>query len=134
MKKKQTVTTDEVIKVVEETLQLLATTISQKILEYNNKTPNAVFLVGGGSRIPRLPELIAQQLGLPEERVVVRGRDVIRDIRFSDKKLYGPESITPFGIAITAQMYSGKDFLTVTVNEKKIKLFNSKKLMHFDSS
>lgn len=133
LKKKQTVTTDEVTKVIDETLQLLATTISQKILEYNNKSPNAVFLVGGGSRIPRLPELIAQQLGLPEERVVVRGRDVIRDIRFSDKKLYGPESITPFGIAITAQMYSGKDFLTVTVNEKKIKLFNSKKLTVADA-
>lgn len=133
MKKKQTVTSEEVMQIIEETLQLLASAISQRILEYNNKAPNAVFLVGGGSRIPRLPELIAHQLGLSEERVVVRGRDVIRDIKFSDKKLYGPESITPFGIAITAQMYSGKDFLTVTVNEKKIKLFNSKKLTVADA-
>lgn len=133
LKKKRTVTTDEVIQVIDETLQLLATTISDKILEYNNKAPNAVFLVGGGSRITRLPELIAQQLGLPQERVVVRGRDVIRDIKFSDKKLYGPESITPFGIALTAQMYNGKDFLTVTVNDKKVKLFNSKKLTAADA-
>ena len=133
MKKKHTVTSEEVMQVIEETLQLLASAISQRILEYNNKAPNAVFLVGGGSRIPRLPELLAQQLGLSEERVVVRGRDVIRDVVFSDKKLYGPESITPFGIAITAQMYSGKDFLTVTVNEKKIKLFNSKKLTVADA-
>jgi len=133
MKKKYTVSSEEVMQVIEETLQLLASAISQRILEYNTKAPNAVFLVGGGSRIPRLPKLIAQQLGLPEERVVVRGRDVIRDIKFSDKKLYGPESITPFGIAITAQMYSGKDFISVTVNEKKIKLFNSKKLTVADA-
>ena len=133
LKKKQTVTVDEVMHVIDETLQLLASTISERILEYNNKAPNAVFLVGGGSRITRLPELIAQQLGLPQERVVVRGRDVIRDIKFNDKKLYGPESITPFGIALTAQMYNGKDFLTVTVNEKKVKLFNSKKLTAADA-
>ncbi len=133
MKIKHTINTEEVLKDIEETIQLLATTITQKILEYNHKAPNAIFMVGGGSRIPMLPQLIAQQLGLPEERVVVRSRDVIKDIRFDDKKLIGPESITPYGIAVTAQMSSGKDFLSVTVNERKIKLFNSKKLTVADA-
>lgn len=133
LKKKQTVPVAEIYKVIEDTVQQLASTISQKILEYNRKAPNAVFLVGGGSRIPGLTELISQQLGLPKERVVVRGRDVIRDIKFKDKKLSGPESITPYGIAVTARMYGGKDFLFVTVNNKKIKLFNSKKLTVADA-
>lgn len=133
LKKKQTVSVQEIYKSIEDTIQQLASTISQKILEFNRKAPNAVFLVGGGSRIPGLTDMIARQLGLPEERVVVRGRDVIRDIKFNDKKLSGPESITPYGIAVTAQMYGGKDFLTVTVNDKKIKLFNSKKLTVADA-
>lgn len=133
LKHRQTIDTADILKDIEETIQLLASTISKKILEYNGKAPNAVFLVGGGSRIPLLPQMIAQQLGLTEDRVVVRGRDVIKGIKYEDKKLSGPESITPYGIAVTAQMYSGKDFLSVTVNERKIKLFNSKKLTAADA-
>lgn len=133
LKIKRTVSPAEVLQAIEGTLQQLAATIAQKILEYNHKAPNAVFLVGGGCQIPGLSELIARQLELPSDRVVVRGRDVIRDIKFSDKKLNGPESITPYGIAVTAQIYSGKDFLSVTVNERKIKLFNSKKLTVADA-
>ncbi len=133
LKIKHTITTEDVLKDIDETIQLLATTISQKILEFNHKAPNAIFLVGGGSRIPVLSKLIAQQLGLPEDRVVVRSRDVIKGMKYDDKKLSGPESITPYGIAVTAQMYSGKDFLSVTVNERKIKLFNSKKLTVADA-
>ncbi len=133
LKIKHSVSPDDVMKAIEGTLQLLATTISQKIIEYNHKAPNAIFLVGGGCRVPGLSEMIAHRMELPADRVVVRGRDVIRDIKFSDKKLYGPESITPYGIAVTAQMYSGKDFLTVTVNGKKVKLFNSKKLTVADA-
>lgn len=128
MKVKHNVSKDEVYQELAETIQALAETISNKILEYNKKAPNAVFLVGGGSRIKGLAEKIAQNLKLPIERVAVRGRDVIRNVQYCDKKLNGPESITPYGIAITAQMYSGKDFMTVSVNDKKIKLFNSKKL------
>ena len=133
LKIKHSVSPADVMKVIEGTLQLLAKTISQKILEYNHKAPNAIFLVGGGCRVPGLSEMIAAQMELPSDRVVVRGRDVIRDIKFSDKKLYGPESITPYGIAVSAQRYGGKDFLTVTVNDKKVKLFNSKKLTVADA-
>ncbi len=133
LKKKRTVSASEVYKSIEDTILQLASTISQKILEFNRKAPNAVFLVGGGSRIPGLPEMISQQLGLVGDRVVVRGRDVIRDIKFNDRKLSGPESITPYGIAVTAQIYGGKDFLSVTVNDKKIRLFNSKKLTVADA-
>jgi cell division protein FtsA len=133
LKKKHSVSPADVMKAIEGTLQLLSTTISQRIMEYNHKAPNAIFLVGGGCRVPGLSEMIAHEMELPADRVVVRGRDVIRDIKFSDKKLYGPESITPYGIAVTAQMYGGKDFLTVTVNDRKIKLFNSKKLTVADA-
>lgn len=126
--KKHAVKVEEVLEVIRPSIELLADTISQKILEYNHKSPNAVFLIGGGSQIPGLTEMIASNLKLHEDRVVVRGRDIIQNISFTGKKLSGPESITPLGIAVTAQMQKGQDFLAVTINGKKIRLFNSKKL------
>ncbi|MCX7921269.1 MAG: pilus assembly protein PilM [Clostridia bacterium] len=131
--KKNTIKRSEVLEVIKPSVELLAETISQKILEYNHKAPNAVFLIGGGSQIPGLTEMVAEQLKLPKDRVVVRGRDIIQNVKFKGKKLAGPEAITPFGIAITAQMQRGQDFLAVTVNGKKVRLFNSKKLTVADS-
>lgn len=126
--RKHVVGVEEILEVIRPSIELLADTISQKILEYNHKSPNAVFLIGGGSQIPGLTEMIAANLKLHNDRVVVRGRDIIQNINFSGKKLSGPEAITPIGIAIIAQMQKGQDFLAVTINGKKIRLFNSKKL------
>lgn len=130
---RQKVTKAEVTGVVEPAIKLLADTISQKICEYNKKSPNAVFLIGGGSQIPGLAEFIAECLGLPQERVAVRGRDIIQNLKVNGRKLSGPDSITPIGIAVTAQMQKGHDFFTVSVNGKKVKLFNTKKLKVADA-
>lgn len=133
LSRKHIVPVSEVLEVINPSVRYLAETISQRILEYNHKTPNAVFLIGGGSQVPGLTTMIAEHLGLPLDRVVVRGRDAIQNIRFSGKRLMGPEAITPFGIAITAQMQKGRDFLTVTINGSKIRLFNSKRLTVADA-
>ncbi len=124
---------DEVREVIQPAVKILADTVSQKIIEYNKKSPNAVFLVGGGSQIPGLSELIAENLGLPRERVGVRGRNIIQNLKFSGKKLSGPEAITPIGIAVTAQMQKGYNFFTVSVNGKTVKLFNTKKIKVADA-
>ncbi|WP_242831727.1 cell division protein FtsA [Ruminiclostridium papyrosolvens] len=121
------------IEIIEPTIDFLAGSICDKILEFNQKAPNAVFLIGGGSQIPGLTNRIAEGLGLPDNRVAVRGRDVIQNIKTKIKKLTGPESITPFGIAMMAHMQRGQDFMSVTVNENKVKLFNSKKLSVADA-
>jgi len=133
MGNKRKVGKDEVGKTVQPVVKLLADTISQKIIEYNNKSPNAVFLVGGGSQIPWLAKLIAENLGLPEERVAVRGRNIIQNLKVSGKKLSGPDSITPVGIAVTAQMQKGNNFFTVKVNGKEVRLFNVKMLKVADA-
>jgi len=131
--KKQTVGTNDVLDAVRSAVEQLAETITDKILEYNHKAPNAVFLIGGGSQVPGLTRMIAGKLGLHEDRVVVRGRNVIQNLKFSGKKLAGPESITPIGIAITALVQRGQDFFTVTLNGKSVRLFNSKKLTVADA-
>ena len=133
LKIKHKVKISEVIEVIKPAVELLADIISDKIMEFNGKAPNAVFLIGGGSQITGLAGMIAKRLNLSCDRVVVRSRDVIKDVKFTDRKLSGPESITPYGIAVTAQMQKGRDFLTVTVNGRKIKMFNSKKLSVADA-
>ncbi len=123
----------DIIKEIDPAIRSLAKEISKKIMEYNGKAPSAVFLVGGGSQIPKLPEYIAELLQLPVERVGVRNTDIIKDVEIKSKKLSGPEFITPIGIAVTAYMNRQKDFLHVTVNGVNVKLFNSKTLTIADS-
>ncbi len=128
LKMKRTVQKKEIHEVIRESVEKLGTTVAEKILEYNQKAPNAVFCVGGGSQIEGLTEAIADKLGLPADRVVVRGRDIIQSVKFSGKKLAGPEAITPMGIAVNSMLHKNHDFLSVMLNGKKIRLFNSKKL------
>jgi cell division protein FtsA len=126
--KKNEVSNKHALEILQPTIDLLASSISDKILEFNQKAPNAVFLIGGGCQIPGLSVKIANGLGLQIDRVAVRGRDVIHNIKTKIRKLSGPESITPFGIAMMAYTQKGQDFMSVTVNGEKVRLFNSKKL------
>ena len=51
----QNIPSDEVIEVIKPTVQRLAKSISDEILQLNNgKSPQAVMLVGGGSLTPDL--------------------------------------------------------------------------------
>lgn len=126
--KNNEVSNKRALEMLDSTIEVLASSISSKILEFNKKAPNAVFLIGGGSQIPGLPSKIANDLGINEDRVAVRGRDVIHNIKTKLRKLSGPEAITPLGIAMMAYVQQGQDFLSVTLNGEKIRLLNSKKL------
>lgn len=126
-------TREELQQTIAPAVTQLAQEICDKIIEYNGKSPSAVFLVGGGSLVLGLEEQIAKLLQIPLERVGVRKTTVIKDVILNDKKISGPEFITPIGIAVTAFMNRQKDFLNVYVNEKSIKLFNSKALTVADS-
>lgn len=133
MGKQRSVTSAEIAEVLKPCIEGLAAVISQKILEFNRKSPNAIFLVGGGSQIRGLAEMLADQLKLQHERVAVRGRDVIKNVDFSGMKMTGPECITPVGIAVTASGQRGEDFLSVTVDGKNIRLLNARRLLVADA-
>lgn len=124
---------EEMIAAINPTIEQLAKDICDKILEYNGKSPSAVFLVGGGSLVPGLEKHIAMLLQLPIERVGLRKITQTKELDINDNKLSGPEFVTPLGIAVTAYKNKQKDFLTVYVNEKSIRLFNSKTLTVADA-
>jgi cell division protein FtsA len=115
----------------------LADTIATAILEANGKAPAAVFLIGGGSQLPELTDYVADRLQMPRERVAVGGRTAYKNIRFDKAasgsvKPEGPEFVTPLGIGLAASMSSGYDFSVVSLNGKKMRIFDNKTVSVLD--
>ena len=129
-----TVSYDEVLEAIRPVTRQLAESIAEKIIEYNGgKPPNAVFLVGGGSQTEGLCETLSDLLGLPKSRVAVRNRSIAKNIIYNGDNLMGPECITPFGIMVTSFFQRGQDFYHVSVNGKKVKLFNTRRMTVSDA-
>ncbi|MFZ5965609.1 MAG: cell division protein FtsA [Bacillota bacterium] len=128
-----TQSSQEIIEKVSEMIKKLAEEIADKVIAFNGKTPSAVFCIGGGSQVPTFTEHLADKLGLPKERVVVRGTEIIENIEFQCSKLEGPEFITPIGIGLIAVKDRQHDFLQVNVNGHMIKLFNTRQMFISDA-
>lgn len=118
----------EVVNQILPSIDKLAREISQEIKQLNNgQSPKAVMLVGGGSMTPELPKRLAHMLDLPENRVAIRGAEAIQGLTFADDIPGGPENITPIGIAISARK-SPIHYVTTTVNDRVVRMFEVKKL------
>lgn len=104
-------------------VEQLADTVADNILTANGSAPAAVFLVGGGSLIPGLQTMVAEKLGVPENRVAIGGKHLGKNI---SSEFTGPEYVTPIGIGITSTLQAGYDFSIVTLNNEKIRIFDTK--------
>lgn len=124
----QTLPSSEIIKQIGHAVDNLAKMITNKIMELNGKTPQAVMLIGGGSLTPGLAEKTAEMLGLPSTRVAVRGAEAIQMIANESVSIKGPEFVTPVGIAITANQHPIR-YTTVIINDQTLRLFDVKKLL-----
>lgn len=119
-----TISTKEIVDNIIEVVELIAKEITDKILEYNTKSPNAVFLIGGSSQMPMLKEIIAENLGLPKERVSIRDTSFIENIEGLEDG-NGPDMITPIGIAIEGAQNKYRNFISLTFNGEEIRMFNT---------
>ncbi|MBB6452141.1 cell division protein FtsA [Salirhabdus euzebyi] len=121
------ITYDELVSNIMDSIDQLANSICDEILLLNQKSPQAVMVVGGGSLTPELTKRIANRLQLPENRVAVRGTDAIQQL----KKTYiipeGPAFVTPLGIAIAAKQ-NPIHYISIQVNERTVRLFDLKQL------
>nr|WP_083888546.1 cell division FtsA domain-containing protein [Calidifontibacillus oryziterrae] len=123
----------DVVSAIYESLDKLATSISNEILSLNNnKSPKAVMLVGGGSLTPELPHLLAEKLSLPDNRVGIRGIDAIPKLELAEHINKGPELVTPIGIGIASKV-SPIHYVSVIVNNRPVRLFDMKQLTVGDS-
>lgn len=114
----------KILKNIKTAIQTLGDAISNRILEINETPPLAVFLVGGGSQIPDLCKIIAQQLKINPSFVSIGGKQPFKHIQLPSEKLLNPEFITPIGIGTLTGLYKGCDFFSIQVNGKKLMLLN----------
>lgn len=113
-------------------VDMLADTISEAILNANGDAPAAVFLVGGGSKLPELSNYVAKKLGIPENRVAVGSNKFMRNVNTDNISVGGPEYVTPIGIGVTTTLSEGYDFSMVTLNGEKIRVFDTNKITVID--
>lgn len=121
-------TTKEIIKSIYETIESIANEIVEKIIEFNEKAPSAVFLIGGSSQMPGLKDCIAEKLGLPKERVSIRDSSFIENLEGLSSNINGPDIITPIGIAIEGAAQRYRNFLQIKFNDEEIRIFNTEKV------
>lgn len=123
-----TLSREEVIKGLKPTMERIVRQIADKVIEFNEKSPSAVFCIGGGCQVPEFTELLSEALNIPKERTVIKSTDSLDDIEFLCDFVSGPEFITPIGIGYSAFKDKEQDFITVTLNDKSLRLLNSRPL------
>ena len=130
----QRVASSEIQAIAEESIDNMAKSTSDKIIELNGGKPvNAVFVVGGGGKMPSYTKVLAKSLGIAPERVAIRGKEVLTTVDFNVEgfekdSLY----VTPVGICTNYYTQKNK-FIFVNVNNERIKLYDNNKLTVFDA-
>jgi cell division protein FtsA len=110
---------DEILAVVEEAITDLARDISKAIISLNDKSPQAVICVGGGSHTPGLLKCLARELGISENRVRALGVEAVKGVEMTYSGLSGPEHVTSVGIGLSSDMDCLQS-ATVYVNDRKV--------------
>lgn len=128
----QRITSERVAEIIKPSAESLADTICREITEANGEAPQAVFLVGGGSKLAGLDALVAKGLGMDVTRVITGRRELMRGITAPDGMEIGAEHATPLGIAITASEGVKYDFTTITLNGRKIRALDTNRLTVFE--
>lgn len=132
---KHTVTAEEVWQLLKPLVDDLAENIAAKIKELNGgETVSATFVVGGGGKIHGFIEHLSSELGLPQERVALRGEEVLQEIHFEQQDIRkDPLLVTPIGICLN--YYDQKNnFIFVRFNGERIKLYDNDKLTIVDAA
>ncbi|MDK2808516.1 MAG: hypothetical protein PWP24_1251 [Clostridiales bacterium] len=125
----------EVLSVLSDTVHMITKSVADKIMELNGgKTVSAVFVVGGGGKIPSFTKELAAYLSLPAERVALRGAEVLNEVEFLDEKIKKDSLlVTPIGICLN--YYEQKNnFIFVTVNKERVKLYDNNRLTIMDAA
>ncbi len=123
-----TLTREEIIDALRPTMERVVKQIASKVLEFNEKPPSAVFCIGGGCQVPGFTDLLSEALSISKERTVIKSTDSLENIEFLCDFASGPEFITPVGIGYSAFKDKEQDFITVTLNDKSLRLLNSRPL------
>lgn len=130
----QTVTAEEVIAMCRTEIEKMAKLAADEIKRLNGgNSPSAVFIVGGGGKIQGFSEQIAVELGLDPKRVALRGEEIMKEVEFPEGSLKDSTIVTPIGICLSYYEQTN-NFIHVTFNGNKIKLYDNNKLAVVDAA
>ena len=129
------ITPEEVYNKLDSIVDEITAQIAERIIELNGGKPvSAAFIVGGGGKIPFFASYLAKHLGIAEERVALRGEEVLGFVDISVEGVKkDPLLVTPIGICLN--FYEQKNrFVYLMVNEDRVKLYDNDKLTVFDAA
>ena len=131
---KKKVSPKEVREIYKDAVDVIAGEIADKITELNGgKSVSAVFVVGGGGKVFGFTQAIADKLGLPHERVALRGEEVLGSIDFKQEDVKkDPLLVTPIGICLNFYNQNN-NFIFIHINGERIKLYDNDRLTVVDA-
>ncbi|SFC36556.1 cell division protein FtsA [Butyrivibrio sp. YAB3001] len=132
----KTITAKEISKILKPKVEEMAKKAVNEIKRLNGDKPvSAVFVVGGGGRVQGYTEAIAKEMGIPEERVALRGEEVMKNITFLNSDGLERDSllVTPLGICFS-YYEEANNFIFVSFNGTQTKLYDNGKLQIIDAA
>lgn len=125
----------EVWDVVQPVVDNIAGEVADKIRQLNgDKTVSACFVVGGGGKVHGFTEKLADELDLPQERVALRGEEVLGEVTFEQEDIKkDPLLVTPIGICLN-YYEQRNNFIMVKFNGERLKLYDNNRLTIVDAA
>lgn len=124
----QTITSAQVNELLHDTIEDMASQVSDKILELNGGKPvSAVFIVGGGGKMAGYAQAVAEHLGIQQERVALRGEEVMQNVVFKEETRKDSLLVTPVGICMN-YYEQNNNFIFVSFNGSRIKMYDNSTL------
>ena len=130
-----TIPAKELWDLLEPVVDKITTEVADKIMALNGGNPvSACFVVGGGGKVHGFTEMLAGYLDLPQERVALRGEEVLKEVTFEQRDIRkDPLLVTPIGICLN--YYEQKNnFIMVRFNGERIKLYDNNHLTIVDAA
>lgn len=130
-----TIPSKEIWDLVEPTVDKITSEVATKIMELNgDKTVSACFVVGGGGKIHGFTQMLAKKLELQEERVALRGEEVLKEVVFEQEDIHkDPLLVTPIGICLN-YYEQRNNFIMMKFNGERLKLYDNNRLTIVDAA
>ncbi len=130
----QTISSQEIRQATAHLIEDMASQAAEKIRELNGGRPvSAVFVVGGGGKMPGYTEAVAEKLGIAKERVALRGEEVMQQIVFEEDIKKDSLLVTPVGICLNFYEQSN-NFIFVNFNDSRVKIYDNSRLTVADAA
>lgn len=126
-------TREDVLNVAARAVDEITKNVADRIIELNGGKVSAVFVVGGGGKHEGFTQKLAEYLGLPENRVAIRGEEVLRHVDYLQEGIQKDSTlVTPIGICMN-YYEKRNNFIHVTVNDQRVKLYDNGKVTVLDA-